>query len=730
LEVSNAEQDNGLDAGSVDLREYVRCVWRRKWLALGVTVLVVAVAAIITARQPRIYASSTSVIIDATAPRVLDNQQVQEVVSEERANYWLNKEYSQTQLRIIQSRAVARRVVEKLGLQTDAAFLGLDKVQDEAERASLMAQRDAIEVLRQRTSVSLERDSRLVNIQVQDTNPQRAALLANELAESYLAESIALKLKATETASTWLEERLKELEVKSKASELAVYDFKKDANLLTTALENRLSIVSERLNAYNVALTEVRTKMAALKARVEAIQQLQQSARSDSFWAEGLPLSDSRLLDDMRQRLFTARADCAEMLDRYLENHPKLSACQEKVKTLEAQLQRELANRVTAAQTELVETAKNEKNLMQLLDAAKQEAFEINRKQLDFDRLQRDAANDQRLYDLVLKRLKDIELSGLLRTSNVRILDPARPSTAPIRPSVMTNLAVALFGGLVLGIALALLLERLDNRIKGQADVEEGLQLPVLGVFPSLALERGDGPQERDFYVYRNPTSSAAECCRAIRTNLLFSTPDKPFKTLVVTSSGPQEGKSTLAISMGVAMAQNGNRVLIIDTDMRRPRLHRAFGVPNDVGVSSLVVQECVSDDAIKSTSIPNVFVLPCGPVPPNPAELLHTHSFRALLEELKGRFDRIILDSPPVNAVTDAVVLGAMADGVVLVLKAQETQRELARRCVQALRGVKAKLLGAVLNDVDLSQGSYGGYYPYMGNGEAYSQPATAQRA
>ncbi len=199
-------------------------------------------------------------------------------------------------------------------------------------------------------------------------------------------------------------------------------------------------------------------------------------------------------------------------------------------------------------------------------------------------------------------------------------------------------------------------------------------------------------------------------------------TPDKPLRTMLVTSSGAQEGKSTTAINLGVTMAQSGNRTLLVDTDMRRPRLHRAFGVPNDVGVSSLVVGEGTVEAAVKSTEVPGLFVLTCGPIPPNPAELLHTEAFRELLEGLAERFDRVILDSPPLSAVADAAVLATQVDGVVLVLKGGKTTRELARRAVRALDDVNAKLLGVILNAVSLDDPKYGGYYNYYAQ-----QPAPA---
>jgi polysaccharide biosynthesis transport protein len=240
--------------------------------------------------------------------------------------------------------------------------------------------------------------------------------------------------------------------------------------------------------------------------------------------------------------------------------------------------------------------------------------------------------------------------------------------------------------------------------------VEQRVGVPFLGLVPMIPEPKEAGT--RDLYVHHHPKSSIAECCRAIRTNVLFMSPERPLKTILVTSTAPQEGKSTSVINLGISMAQSGNRVVLVDTDMRRPRLHKAFQIPNDVGVSTIVVGEGTLDGAIKNTDVPGLFVVPCGPVPPNPAELLHTQAFAKLLEDLGKRFDRIILDSPPIHPVADAIVLATQAEGVVLILKAGLTNRTLAKRAVRALRDVKAKVYGAILNSVDLEDPKYGGYY------------------
>jgi capsular exopolysaccharide synthesis family protein len=709
-----------MSSGGVDPKYYLRVVLRRKWLILLVFAVAVGGSTLFTTRQPRVYASQISLIIEAKEPRFLDNQ-IQDVNNDTGGYYWANREYLETQYKIIQSRAVSQRVVEKLGLGSDPSFLGLSKVADEKQRADLMARIDAVAILQAKIKVEPVKESRVSLIKIEDSEPNRAALLANEVAQAYSDEILAQRLKLTENASKWLDERRDSLSDAARSSELALYSYRKQADIL--ALDDRASLVSNKLQETGKALTESQLRIAALKARVSAIHAVQsQQGADDRLWAEALPAArESQQLNKIKDRVFTLRNECTDLSSRYLEDHPKLLECREKLGSAERDFARELGNIVIATEAELKEAVEKERNLRGLFEGAKAEAFELEGKKVELDKYKQDADNAKRQYDSVYKRLKDIELSGLLRTSNVRVLDAARPQLAPVRPNVPQGVLMGVIGGLVLGLGLALLLEFLDSSVSSQSEIEERLGLTFLGFVPSIPAVATNTP---DLHIHREPKSLIAECMRAIRTNVLFMSPDKPFKRMLVTSSGPQEGKSTTTINLGIAMAQSGNRVLIIDTDMRRPRLHKAFGVSNEVGVSSLVVGDSKLDDAVKTTEVPGLFVMPCGPIPPNPAELLHTQAFADLLAKLGERFDRILLDSPPVGAVADAVVLATLVDGVVMVLKAGKTNRDVAQRTVRALRDVKAPIYGAVLNDVDLERSKYGDYYygyayRYYGEGE-----------
>lgn len=707
-----------------DPRYYLRVIGRRKWMILLVFMVVAVGVSLYTVRQPRVYRAQVSLIIDAKEPRFLD-QQIQDVNTDSSGNYWANKEFLETQFKIIQSRSVSQRVVEKLGLATDPEFLGVSKIQEEKRRAEVMGRMDPVAKVQGMIKLEGVKDSRVSLIKIEDSEPNRAALLANEVAQAYMDEVMSQKVKLTQNASKWLDERRDSLGESARASELALYNFRKQSDMLSTSIDDRSTMVSARLATTSTALTAAQLGIAGLRARVAAIRSVQhQYGADDRLWAEALPAArENTSLGKLKDRVLTLRNECTDLNSRYLDNHPKLAECRDQLASAERDFAKELSNLVVSTEAELREAVERERNLQVLFNDAKAEAFEVEKKKLELDRLKSETENNKRQYDSVFKRLKDIELSGLLRTSNIRVLDSARPILAPVKPDVPQGILVGLMAGLVLGLSLALLLEFMDSTVASQQEIEERLGLTFLGFVPSMPPSEAAG-ETKDLLLYRDPKSLAAECTRSIRTNLLFMSPDRRFKRMLVTSSGPQEGKSTTAINLGITMAQSGNRVLVIDTDMRRPRLHKAFGVSNEVGVSSLVVGEGRLDDALKTTDVPNLFMLPCGPIPPNPAELLHTKAFGDLLDQLGTKFDLLILDSPPVGAVSDAVVLATLVDGVVVVLKAGKTQRDLAKRTVKALRDVKANVYGAILNDVDLKKSKYGDYYyayayRYYGYGE-----------
>lgn len=712
-QTSRAQPPSFVDEGlAFDPRAYWGVLVRRRWLVIPFFLVTVLVVTLVTLRQPKIYAAVCTLVVDASAPRFLDQTQVQEVVDSAPASFAYSREHLETQVRIITSRAVAQRTADRLGLAADDHFLGLDEVPEASRTPELRQAADPAGLVIAAIRVEPVPNTRLLRIVAEDRNPERAVQIANGLAEAYVAETLAVKSSTTRNASDWLEEQLAELERKLDESGRKLFDFKRSHEIVATSWEDRQSMVSQRVTAINEALTRARVERAQLQARAEAVEALDREAVTDEDLRAIPAVAGNASIQGLKNSYFALRADCADLETKYLTDHPRVSACKAKVAEARALLREEIRVVLLAARREHEQVSRVERNLQALLEQTKSDAFALNQYEREYMELRRQHENNQRLYDVLLRRLKDTDVTGMLQVSNVRILDPALPNHFPVRPNVRQSLFLAIALGLLGGVVLAFAAEFFDASVATQQQVEDRLGIAFLGVVPRIA--RGKDGRSQDLIVSQQPKSAAAECLRSVRTNLLFMSPDRPLRTLLVTSSAPQDGKTTVAAGIAQIMADGGKRVLLVDADMRRPRIHRIFGVPSEVGLSSLILGEGTLETAVKQTMVPNLSVLPCGPIPPNPAELLHTAAFVGLLEELAKRYDRIILDSPPVGVVADAVILSTQVDGTVLVLKAGQTSRFLAKQALHTITDVQGRVFGAVLNDLDLEDQRYAQYAYY----------------
>ncbi len=671
-------------------------------------IVATVIAFVYTYRQPKIYEATCQVIIEPMAPQVLPGSK--DVVELGTGSFWANKEFYETQYRIIQSTSVGQRTAEKLGLQYDPDYAPIvGSTHDVAALGRAIAGQLAVKPLK---------DSRLASITVSDRKPQRAALIANTVADTYIEYNLDYKLEGARSAMAWLAEQEADLKRQLEDSELKLYRYKKDRNLLAVSLDDKESMLSANLAAVNGKLTELHIKLLELDAKRKMIQR----ARTNITDEETLPeIREKETIEKLRDSYVQLSKDYADLSSRYGPEYPKMKALSGQMETIRKAYEQEIDAALTAFEKSYEELLDNERALKSLMEQQKNEAINLSKIEVEYKPLRRAAEQEEKMYGIIASRQKEIDITGPMKTNNVRVLERAIVPSTPVRPRPVQNLLVGLLLGLGTGIALAFAIEALDNTLKTQQDVEQFLGTPVLGLVPIIgsapggeALQAGDNLRERDLGVFLDPKSIAAECCRSIRTNILFMSPDRPLKLMVVTSPSPQEGKTTTAINLGVTMAEAGSRVLIVDTDMRRPRLHRSFGVPNQTGISTVIVGKATLEEAIKRTDVPNLDVLPCGPVPPNPSELLHTDRFGVVLADLAKRYDRIILDSPPTSAVTDPAVLGNLADGVVLVIKAGETTREAAMHARRQLATAKARLFGVVVNAIDFSNPAYGYEYYY----------------
>ncbi len=717
-EISRASQIPAIthddDEESIDLRQYLRVIIKRKWLITAISVSVLALTTLWTLRQTKIYRSTASILVETSAPKVL-GQGVSEVVSLGTGSYWWNQEYFNTQLSILQSRDVARRAVQRTPILAEPSFWDLGKnIDDPEQRKKMLEEFDPVARVQAAISVEGVKDARIIKVSVEDSKPKRAMQLANAVSQAFVAGNLDRKLETTQGAADWLGDQMSELKVKLENSEKALQQFKEDNDILTTSLKDRQKVSSERLVMLSNELTKVRLKKVEQAARLRQAKALKAHSTDDEMGGEmARELLNSPVVTSLKQRYAELKTQRADLAQRYQDQHPKMVALRQQMKIIRDDLTREIDQALAAEESAYQETLEVEKRLTVMLQDERKVAGELNSKEIGYKQLEREVENNSRLYGLVNKRLKEADLSGLLKTNNMSILDAAKEPVFPVRPQVRRNLAVGLLLGLMLAFLAAFGLEYLDNTIKGHEDVEQVLGLPFLGLIPSISPENKNGVSiRRDLVVLDAPKSSASECARSLRTNLLFMSPDQPLKSFVITSAGPQEGKTTVTNSLAVTMAQTGSRVLLVDTDMRRPRMHKVYGVSNETGISSLILGEATLRDAVKHTEVQNLDILPCGPIPPNPAELLLSDAFAQVREDLLKHYDRVLFDSPPVGAVTDPVLLATLTDGVVLVLKAGKTQREVAQQAIRALRDAKAHILGAVINDLDVESRKYGYYY------------------
>lgn len=697
----------------IDLREQLRLLQKRIWWIAGAVGATLALATAYLLLTPPIYAAAASIIIEFQSSRVLGEES--QVVDFAGSDYWSNKEFLETQYKVLSSREVLQRVVEKRGLERDAEFLGLAKVRDPERQAELLERADPVAILQKRMRVEPVKNSQLTRIVVEDVDPERAADLANTVVEAYVESNLDRRQEGTRAASQWLADQMLDLKVKLEDSELALYTFRRENDILSTSIEDRQNIVSERLHTLSNSLTELMAKRVEIDAALREAERLRKAHPDDELWALKLRrVAERPMIAELRKTFAALEDERAAMVERYLEKHPERIALEERMETLRRRLHQEIENVLASLRSEHREVLAAESQLEAMIAGLKQEAFELNKKEIDQRRLAREQENNERLYNLVLARLKDADLAVMLRSNNVRLLDAAVPPPKPVKPRVPLVLALSMMLGLFGGVGLVYLVEILDNTIKEEEETEQLLQVPVLGLLPAIAGPKGEKRiPERDLHVARSPNSAFAEACRSVRTNLLFMSAEKPQRILQFTSPGPGEGKSSACMNLAIAMAQNGQRVVVVDADLRQPTVHRMVGTANERGLSTVLATGSDWEDAVKSTEVAGLSVIPSGPIPPNPVELLHTEKFRSLLEALAERYDRVLIDSPPVIAAADAAVISSQVDGVVFLARYKKTSKELARRTLKSLEDVNAPILGVLINAVDLKSQEYS-YYAY----------------
>jgi capsular exopolysaccharide synthesis family protein len=421
----------------------------------------------------------------------------------------------------------------------------------------------------------------------------------------------------------------------------------------------------------------------------------------DNYLIQRLKENEARLVTQM-----------SELSEKYGEKHPKMTQLKSEIEANRQKIKSESQNVLRSIKNELAIARAREANARSAVEGQKAETQKLSERSIQYSVLLREAEKNRELYENLLKRLKETSVAGELGTTNVRIVDRAEAPVLPSRPKPLQYILLSVVIGLAMGGGLAFFFEYLDNTIKTPDDIEKFVGAPCLALIPKINFleEIGQKVSSPEIIVHHKPKSTVAEGFRSLRTAVLFSSPDTPLKTILISSFIPKEGKTFITANLALVIAYSGESILLVDADMRKPQVHKVFGLENRRGLSNAIVGE--EPNIHRSILHEKLDIITCGPVPPNPAELLGSKRMAEFLDQMKGTYDKIIIDSPPISSVTDAVVLSKLMDSVVYVIHGGATTREAAQHGSRVMRDVDAKVIGAVLNNIDIGRESY--YYSH----------------
>lgn len=719
------------------LLDYWAIVRKRRWVVLACLVVVFTTVAIGTLKERPIYEGKVLVEIDPEAPAVVN---FKEVVS----NPVDVDTYMETQYKILKSRSLAERVVRDLQLYRLPEFykssmlLGLIKgtpkvlpsASDPNPDINADYYRNSVLHMQNSIDISPVRRSNLVEVSFESYSPETAARVANELAQDYIKENFDVKYQATTDASDWLQGKLVDLQAELERAEnaLQAYAQSHDILYLNDDKQNEQSMASARMQEL---LDEYSKAQGEMFAR-EGLYSLVQKGK-----VEDLPgVLNNGLIQGLEEKLADLQSQYSEITSFVKPNYPKAREVQRQINGLQRQINKQKMAVIQNIVDNYNSARHNVDYLSKAIDQQRALMNEMQRKTVHYNILKRTVDSDRELYQGMLQRMKEAQVSAGLNASNIRIVDAAIVPKGPVKPRIALNLALGLILGLGFGVGLAFFQEYLDKTLKTSDDVERLLRLPSLGILPKFALNGHDhhdslkdGDNEGKLIPlgtngngHHAPAIQTApettEAFRSLRTSILLSASPVP-KLLLITSALPSEGKTTTALNLGATLASLNTNVVVVDCDMRRPAVHRSAGVENRPGfVQCLTGHEQLKAALLPVPGVPNLSVIPCGPIPPNPAEILSSHMTGELLRKLREQFEFVLVDSPPILSVADSRVLATLTDAAILVTRAHSTPYDVVRRARSLLYGANSRILGVALNDVDLHRD---GYYGYSGGNFGY---------
>ncbi|KJS08348.1 MAG: hypothetical protein VR73_05875 [Gammaproteobacteria bacterium BRH_c0] len=735
------QEQEGNNAVQLDIRQMLMSVYRHKWPILALSVLAAIIAFLYASSLVPIYQAKGTLLIESEDANIVS---IQDVYSTGYRGY----EYRLTQHELLKSRNLAERVVRKLELHKDPRFVApqqkaekdsgwrdwidfsfLKPAGQEAKQQKVAEptpeELEAQQVGRVAATISSGitvtqlNDSQIFSITYRSHDPEFAAKVVNTLADQYIESYLDARLGATQRASEWLTDRLAGLKESLIQAEQRLQAFTEQEKLVD--MEGISTLGAQQIADLTKAYNEAREKRITAQNIRQEVERLGRASTAQYLTVPAVQRHE--LISSLRQMQADAQRKVNELGRRYGVKHPRMIAANSELTSIQDDLSLEVSKVIAGIDTEYQLALRTEQTLSDQLEVAKADYREVNRKDFALKELQREVDTNRQLYDLFFTRMKETTQAGQFEKANARVIDAAQVPTGPVSPNKRMIVLAGLFGGLVLGMAVAVLQGVLDNTIKVPEDVAVKLNASLLGTLP-LQKEDKDG----HFVSYwENQQSNYAEAVRTIRTAVVLSGLDKPHKIIVITSSLPAEGKSAISLNLGAAFAQM-ERTLVVGADLRRPTLAAKCGLHHKhPGLSNYVAGDMKLDECITQFGEQGLFVMPAGLIPTNPLELLSSKKFRATLEELGEHFDRIIIDSAPVHAVSDALILATYADTLVYVVGADSTSATIVKRGLQRIKATNTSVAGVILNRFNAEKASkyYGaGEYAYQSYYGADDEP------
>lgn len=711
---------------TIDISQYIRILKRRKWSIILVTFLSLVLGVYYLSKATPIYQASAKIQADPVQPNASAQDQ-----------YIMNSMvflFYETQYEIIQSRKVAETVVDKLDLvnkykveleelKAEGGNKGLldplktfikGFIADEEEQKSgpveltdnqlrtMLAQ-----AIQAGLSVSGGTQSQIINISYQSEDPLLAAEIVNAISESYIEFGLEARLSQIKDTAEWLSEQLEELRVTLQESEDKLRNFRLSQNLMDTEQQQR--IANTQLQTLNTELVRAQTQLSEAQEIYSQVQQLEREG--GDYRALG-PVLQSNTIRDLVREESTLSRKVQELSERYGEKHPKMIAARSDLASAQANLDREALKIVENIRKEYRLAQVQEKNIRDLITQTTTELQSYQGDSFELTRLEREVENNRRVYESFLGKLMEADVSGDYDASNIRIIDNATIPEYPVKPRGALIIAASLVFGAFFGVVFAFVRELMGNVFRTPDQLEQELSLPSLGITPLVKKKKGNVAPEKQYIA--DQRSTFAEAINTIRTGLMFSNIDNPPKTILITSTNGSEGKTTLAINLAVALSQM-DKTLLIEMDLRKPAVGRDLGIKADMGLSDLLSGKTDTNVFHQVEGAPNLSVITCGTIPPNPMELISSKRFANLLQSLRDRFTHIVIDSPPTLPVSDSCVLAKMVDATIVAVKAEETKISMAKETITRLSKVNATITGVVLTQASPQKMSYYGEHYYQ---------------